>query len=670
MVSRDTILGKLPPFKDEWILLHPDQSVKDIIAEVLNGHEDFADDYDKIALCFDDDDTDKVCATLYDFCKSNLQYIEEKEEEQTVASPGALLSRGHCDCKGYSNFIGGVLSALNRNGKKIKWNYRFASYDFINKNPHHVFIVVHNDNDEIWIDPTPGATAKQPVWQVDKKINDMALYKISGMGEDYEENIIGLVVGPYSGNTINYDGSGKYNGVFGPYLGLSAYAEYESSSGTDWNQLAQQINTAIQNGPSPGHTVQPDFVQWVFDSNIRSWNFFYPNGVVPGFTAEGILPVGWPHPVITDDGRLTFDHDVKVDDYRNAEIHVLTAWLQSLINQYDGSPYPLKPRAVKEFSQNYTGNPGNTNANLFSEARGTGLIKDVLKTINDTINVVKAGVLKIYGVVPRNEFLILVGLNVFNLAHNMQEHINNGAWDEIAKKWRSIGGNPDKLLSTIQSGADKPAILGAVIGVFGIDDVAEAIAGAAPIIAIFLSYANKDGKYNDVIAATQAGLETKYPGVDWSFLGDSLHMDGTPVQWTVDPADDENSPYYTARGTSFLDSTPFGGTMTVGKMLLIGGGLTAAYFIFKPKRKKVSGSKENTIVLVGLGVGLILLMKKKTEIVPVTDIEQVALPYSQPAQLEVSTSDDVIQADASLIKPYLTEFDESKPVTNELATSY
>jgi hypothetical protein len=184
----NTLLSSLPPCRDEWVLIKEKQSVKDIIFEVLDAHKEFAPYYDNIALYFDGDTTEEICKNIYNFLKSNIRYEEEKEEDQTTALPAGLLSRGHGDCKHYASFSGGVLDSLNRlTGKKIKWNYRFASYDLFNTTPHHVFTVVHDDHNdrEIWIDPTPGAAGKSPTWQIDKKIkvSPMALRRqIAGIG--------------------------------------------------------------------------------------------------------------------------------------------------------------------------------------------------------------------------------------------------------------------------------------------------------------------------------------------------------------------------------------------------------------------------------------------------------------------------------------------------------
>jgi hypothetical protein len=181
----DTLLSALPRYEDKWVTISDSQTVGDIINEVLNAHEEFAPFYDEIAPYFDGADVEEISENIYSFLHSNIKYREEKEADQTTALPAGILTRRCGDCKHYSSFSGGILDALNRQGRKIKWNYRFASYDPFNKQPHHVFTVAHDGSREIWIDPTPGAAAQTPVWQVDKKIkiSTMALRRnIAGIG--------------------------------------------------------------------------------------------------------------------------------------------------------------------------------------------------------------------------------------------------------------------------------------------------------------------------------------------------------------------------------------------------------------------------------------------------------------------------------------------------------
>lgn len=173
-------------FRNSLQLVKRKQSVNDIMREIINGHKDFAADYDKIALSFDGKNVRQICDRLYSFLKRKVQYRMEPEARQTVKSPGAILAQGYGDCKHYASFAGGVLDALNRRGRKINWQYRFASYSFFTPEPEHIFTVVKDGNREIWIDPTPGAENTKPVWQVNKKVkakSNMALYRISGAAE-------------------------------------------------------------------------------------------------------------------------------------------------------------------------------------------------------------------------------------------------------------------------------------------------------------------------------------------------------------------------------------------------------------------------------------------------------------------------------------------------------
>lgn len=184
----ENLLKCLPPYRDAWVTVHNKQQVKHIVNEILDAHKEFAPYYDSIALYFLEDSTEDICKKLYSFLKKNIRYREEAEEDQTTALPTGILTRREGDCKHYASFAGGILDAINREtGREIPWSYRFASYDFFNTQPHHVFIVVNDQEkgSEIWIDPTPGADNKTPVWATDKKIkvSQMALRRnIAGIG--------------------------------------------------------------------------------------------------------------------------------------------------------------------------------------------------------------------------------------------------------------------------------------------------------------------------------------------------------------------------------------------------------------------------------------------------------------------------------------------------------
>lgn len=188
--SVDSLLDKLPPYVDEWITLVDEQTVSDIIEEVLEAHREFAPYYDKIVLDFTGGSMQDISERLYNFCKENISYKEETKDDQTSALPTGILTRGHGDCKHYALFIGGILDAMNRRGKDIDWKYRFASYKLFDSEPHHVFIVVNEGINETWIDPTPMSEKRYPYWMVDETIrvnsneSKMALRRnIAGIGD-------------------------------------------------------------------------------------------------------------------------------------------------------------------------------------------------------------------------------------------------------------------------------------------------------------------------------------------------------------------------------------------------------------------------------------------------------------------------------------------------------
>lgn len=192
MTERETLLAMLPPYRDQWVMINPDQDVKDIVRDICEKHDQFASHYDLIALYFDAPTVRGICDNLQTFCENNITYVEENEmvgdsPVQTTAIPGGILTRGYGDCKHYASFCGGVLDAISRlTGKKIKWSYRFASYRIDRPTPYHVFVVVQDGGNEIWIDPTPGARSMQPVWVVDKSVAGiMPLYSnIAGVNDD------------------------------------------------------------------------------------------------------------------------------------------------------------------------------------------------------------------------------------------------------------------------------------------------------------------------------------------------------------------------------------------------------------------------------------------------------------------------------------------------------
>lgn len=184
-MDRYTLLQQLPPVRDVWEVVKEDQEVPDIIKQIVRAHKANEQYYNSIALYFDADTVPEICDNIYDFLKENVEYREEGMQAQTTAVPQGILSRGYGDCKHYASMAGGILSALQRlTSKRFTWHYCFASYNITQPMPYHVFVIVTYDHKQYWIDPTPGAEGRVPVWVVNKRIkSEMPLYnQVAGVG--------------------------------------------------------------------------------------------------------------------------------------------------------------------------------------------------------------------------------------------------------------------------------------------------------------------------------------------------------------------------------------------------------------------------------------------------------------------------------------------------------
>jgi hypothetical protein len=176
-MNRQFLLTKLSPYENKSKLLFDNQNTSDIIATILKAHRLYSSDYDKICLFFWKGSLTATCNYIWHFLKNNVKYKIEPDTRQSVKSPSAILStgqyiNGYNDCKHYSQFIGGVLSALCRRGKKINWCYRFANYKLFATMPHHVFVVVTSPAGEIWVDPVLNSfnNKKRYINKIDRKI--------------------------------------------------------------------------------------------------------------------------------------------------------------------------------------------------------------------------------------------------------------------------------------------------------------------------------------------------------------------------------------------------------------------------------------------------------------------------------------------------------------------
>lgn len=191
MITKNTILGKLTPFLNQQNVVVENQGVNDIISGILDTHNKYLNEYDKIYPYFIGSDLQETSKNIFDFLKKNVPYDIESNELQFLKSPSSIVSTPS-DCKSYALFSCGVLDAIKRNtGEDFEIIYRFASYDPFDKVPQHVFCVVRGEGEEFWIDPVLNKfnEKKQPYFFKDKNVNKMSLVGLSGVNSTQNEGV-------------------------------------------------------------------------------------------------------------------------------------------------------------------------------------------------------------------------------------------------------------------------------------------------------------------------------------------------------------------------------------------------------------------------------------------------------------------------------------------------
>lgn len=642
-VTANDLLKQLPPYQDEWLLVKQNQEVKDIRRLIEQSHKQFATYYDQIALYFDGKSIDEICSNIDKFIRENIKYKEEPVKMQTTALPTGILVRGYGDCKHYASFSAGILNALERlTGRQINWCYRFASYN-LNPTPHHVFVVVNDNGDEIWIDPVPGSNTVQPFWMHDKKIkvSSMPLYQnISGIGKtilvsDNKLQKIGtksVPVYPVTTHDLNFDG--KFPGFRdvwkskgSPVLTLDPGYGHEGDAWAGYNianlpQLTDALNIEIAKGPEP-HVVSSDTVDWIWKSSVRSWNFYYKQGVAPDVIqiANEKLPPEWPRAIVTQDGRLTFDKLANIWDTHNPYIHLLTGAIQKYLNDYlKDKSYIISPNQPVEYMRFQE--PGKFDSiNMFGQIRGDNIFQVIFQGIKDFYIKFEELNMKLILSTPRNAFMGLLALNLFHWANHMHDQIAAGHWPDIAHKWKGIGGDPDYLLKAIEKGSKEQATDehgNAINGTgqsIGTPAAVAYITAAVPVIALLLKYIDKSGHASEIVAAATPLLQQQFPDIDWTPLQQGLppidKATGQPIPWSTTNANNENLGGGNDLLTKAIDNAPMvAGAVGIG-----------SYFLLKKKGKKPNYTVP--IILAGGTFFLLQMQKKKFDSVPQTRAGQV-----------------------------------------------
>lgn len=221
-------MSKLSPFQNFKKVLVSDQSTKDIVNGILETHNQYGKEYDKISKYFLGRNAKETAKNVWEFLKTNVPYYIESGNNQTLRSPSAILSIPvGADCKSYSLFTNGIFESLNKKGDlKVPIAFRFASYKNNSKEPGHVFAVLYPGTErEIWVDAVLDRfddRSKTPTYYKDKKIK-MSLVQMSGVEYTAEQKQNQMIA--YRNKLVNDRDKLLISGVIKP--GSSKELEYK-----------------------------------------------------------------------------------------------------------------------------------------------------------------------------------------------------------------------------------------------------------------------------------------------------------------------------------------------------------------------------------------------------------------------------------------------------------
>jgi LPXTG-motif cell wall-anchored protein len=276
MISKNAVLQKLAPFTNFKKVLIDDQNTSDIIQGILDNHDNYQDEYDKISEMFIGDNEVETARNVFNFLKNNVPYYIEPIEKQTLRSPSAIVCmKQGADCKSYASFINGIMNSLNKKGIfRVPLAYRFASYRYDTKEPQHVFAVLYpGTKNEVWVDPvlTKFDQRKEPVFIKDKKIK-MALIAMSGTAtqptaslqemERYRDKLVNMRDKYLDAGVLTYGSSKELE--FKVAINKVTRAIQDASitgiggiskeiGALDWNNLfGKLVDTAGKFAPQPG----------------------------------------------------------------------------------------------------------------------------------------------------------------------------------------------------------------------------------------------------------------------------------------------------------------------------------------------------------------------------------------------------------------------------------
>lgn len=166
----------------------------------------------------------------------------------------------------------------------------------------------------------------------------------------------------------------------------------------------------------------------------------------------------------------------------------------------------------------------------------------------------------------RNAFLLLVKLNVFNLAVNLLRLVQNNP-SKLKSFWEKIGGSYNSLVNNINIGSKKKAHQPTVNGIGALPALAAAIASATPIILKIKAMLKAAGINTDKLTKSAEAVITDLVEKKIEDSSENNSVENFAENNNVSPSDSENSFSDVSDNDSFTENDSFDNQDEEGSIL-------------------------------------------------------------------------------------------------------
>lgn len=175
-LSRSYIISNMPPAIGVNSVAVADADNADIIRTIEKNYPEAVRLTENTAWNFKGNTVEKSARNIWQFLRTQIAYVADPASKQKIKMPNRLLLDGKGDCKSFALFTAAILANLG-----LPVSFRYASYNFLNSTPTHVYVTTKNEaGKEFIIDGVWSKFNEEKQYSYKRDI-PMTVYTLSGV---------------------------------------------------------------------------------------------------------------------------------------------------------------------------------------------------------------------------------------------------------------------------------------------------------------------------------------------------------------------------------------------------------------------------------------------------------------------------------------------------------